>query len=290
MSGFSDTWLALREPADSAARARGSLERFLPAQAAGTPLRVLDLGAGSGANFRFLAPRLGAGQRWLLIDHDTALLAAVPARLAAWGAEVGVQVSPAGAGWQVRGANFDAWLSTEQIDLSQQFGALRFDQTDLVTGSALLDLVSADWLAQLADACAGQRCAAMFALSYNGQIAWQPPLALDAQVVAALNAHQRGVKSFGAALGPSAVGAFVERFAAHGFRVEQADTPWVLDDGWQPLQQALLQGWMDAAAEMDAALAAGLPVWLRERLQLAARPGNGLRVGHTDLLALPPAL
>jgi spermidine synthase len=39
-------------------------------------LRVVDLGAGTGANLRRLAPLLGSGQRWTLVELDPALVAA----------------------------------------------------------------------------------------------------------------------------------------------------------------------------------------------------------------------
>ena len=54
MTGFSPEWLALRAPADARARA-GSL---LPDISGRRKVKVIDLGAGSAGNFRFLAPRL----------------------------------------------------------------------------------------------------------------------------------------------------------------------------------------------------------------------------------------
>ena len=77
MTGFSTDWLAQREPFDTAARALAwpsfgpLLETIRPTATAGasTPLRVLDLACGSGANLRALAPRLGGAQVWQMVDH-----------------------------------------------------------------------------------------------------------------------------------------------------------------------------------------------------------------------------
>ena len=76
-------WLALRAEADTRARDEGSadllrtlvdrLDRSDDAQIAG--VRVVDLGAGTGANHRYLAPRLPLAQRWTAVDHDATLLA-----------------------------------------------------------------------------------------------------------------------------------------------------------------------------------------------------------------------
>ena len=70
----SPAWLALREPADAAARSAelaGRVARHLPAAG---PLVIHDLGGGSGAMGRWLAPRLHGPQHWVLHDRDADLL------------------------------------------------------------------------------------------------------------------------------------------------------------------------------------------------------------------------
>jgi len=92
VSGFSAEWLARREPHDAAARATelaGLLRTSSSATRNGEPARasraIVDLGAGSGANLRWLAARLGGEQAWLLVDHDAGLLAAAENALLRWG-------------------------------------------------------------------------------------------------------------------------------------------------------------------------------------------------------------
>ena len=72
VSRFDERWLALREPCDHAARSGALAARFV--EAVGPSPRLVDLGAGTGSNLRYLAPRLPTAQRWLLVDHDPALL------------------------------------------------------------------------------------------------------------------------------------------------------------------------------------------------------------------------
>ena len=76
MSGFSRAWLALREPADHRAR-----HDFFASGAALDIHRVVDLACGTGANFRYLAPRIAGVRHWTCIDHDADLLAAFAASL-----------------------------------------------------------------------------------------------------------------------------------------------------------------------------------------------------------------
>ena len=77
MSSFSAEWLAAREPHDAAARAVelvGLLRarELMTQTGSGTPdavaRAIVDLGAGSGANLRWLLPRLGGVQAWQLIE------------------------------------------------------------------------------------------------------------------------------------------------------------------------------------------------------------------------------
>src|SRR5688572_24820143 len=73
---FSAEWLALREPADTAARSAVLAREVASSFDRHTPVRALDLAAGTGANARYLADHFGSRQDWLLVDHDPQLLAA----------------------------------------------------------------------------------------------------------------------------------------------------------------------------------------------------------------------
>ncbi len=70
----SGDWLALREPADAAARATDLVEqvgRLLPTEGRAV---ICDLGCGSGSMGRWLAPLLPGEQHWILYDRDPDLL------------------------------------------------------------------------------------------------------------------------------------------------------------------------------------------------------------------------
>ena len=79
----SPAWLDLRERADAAARSRELVSHLRPRLPAGGHLVIHDLGCGSGAMGRWLAPLLPGPQHWVLHDRDPDLLAlaeAAPAR------------------------------------------------------------------------------------------------------------------------------------------------------------------------------------------------------------------
>jgi SAM-dependent methyltransferase len=249
--GFSADWLALREPADQAARDRSLARRAC--KAAGTEPVVLDLGCGTGATWRALSPLLPDGARWILVDTDPTLLAA----------------AAAAAGDGVRA------IETDLANLS----ALPLEDVTLVTASALLDLVPGTWVEELA-----QRLKVPFyaALSYSGVMRWAPADPRDDTITGFFNRHQRGDKGLGPALGPEAAEHAAKAFTAAGFATHLADSPWQLGPVMAPLQCELTDGIAAAAAEAGAA---GATAWGRDRRELA--PRSTCMIGHIDILALP---
>jgi hypothetical protein len=253
LSGFTAEWLALREPADAAARSNALAAGF-----AGSVRRAVDLASGTGANFRYLAPRLGGARQWLAVDRDPRLLAAL--------------IPPAGAD-----------VSTLRLDLAHGLDDLTFAGYDLVTASALLDLVSAPWLQRLAARCAEVGAGVLFALTYDGRIEWSPPEDADELVRALLNRHQLGDKGFGPALGPGAAAAAVAAFSAHGYRMVTAPSDWELNSDSAALQAALIDGWTSAAAEIASGNRNALLAWAGRRRAHVASGDSRLRVGHIDV-------
>ena len=256
MSAFTADWLALREPADVAARAA-----HLAAPFAGRTQRILDLATGTGANIRYLAPRLGGAQDWLAVDRDAVLLADLAARALPDGVRV----------------------RTLELDLARRLDDLPLEGIDLVTASALLDLVSAEWLQRLAARCADAGAAVLFALNYDGRIEWSPAETGDARVRELVNRHQRGDKGFGPALGPSAAAEAAERFARLGYAIEEARSDWVLGPEGSALQSTLVDGWVAAAVEIVPSERGELEGWARRRRTHIAAGASRLRVGHVDV-------
>jgi SAM-dependent methyltransferase len=269
MTAFSADWLALREPADTRARDAGGglldappLRGTLPG--AGTPGRtrdVLDLGAGTGANFRYLHARLGNVGRWVLVDHDPALL----------------QRAVASA------ASVEAPLETAVIDLASDLEQLPLPEGGLVTASALLDLVSAPWLERLAHRCRAARTAVLFALTYDGRVRCWPGEPDDAAVIALVNLHQRTDKGFGPALGPEAADAAAGQFRRAGYRLRRVRSDWRIGPDEPALQAALLAGWAQAAREIAPGADGQVEGWLQRRLRHLRRGRSTLSVGHEDL-------
>lgn len=287
MSDFTLDWLRLREPADLAARDPSLARRFAAAlpQPNDRPLRLVDLGAGSGANVRALLPRIAGDQHWILIDRDRALLAAQAEEFIFWARRQGYPIT-AGGGRIIIEARPARWeIETLPLDLDHDLASLGELAADGIAAAAFFDLVSRDWLDRFAALLARARVPLLAALTVDGRRDWQPRLAEDVIVASAFAQHQRRDKSFGAALGSEAPAALADALTRAGFDVTRAASDWRLGPRDDALLDALIGGETTAAAEAapDPAIAA----WEKQRRAALAAGQLDLTIGHCDLLALP---
>jgi SAM-dependent methyltransferase len=255
MAGFDPDWLALRAPYDSAARSAELTRRF----AERLPDRpwLLDLAAGTGANHRFLAPRLRRkGQCWTLVDHDPALLAAAPAGVA-----------------------------TRVVDLVHDLDRIDFGAFDGIVASALFDLVSAAWLDRLVALLARARRPVLFTLSVDGRREWTVPDADDGAIARWFARHQTIDKGFGPALGPQAPARLAAALAGHGFTVMQADSDWIVGPADRAMLHAEIAACRRAVLEVAPEAVDRIEAWAARRHAAVEAGAAGLRVGHRDVAA-----
>lgn len=282
MTGFSSEWLALREPADHAARDPGLVAELALALAGHAEVAVVDLGCGTGSNLRGLAPHLGPRQSWRLVDHDPALLAAARSALLDWADHGDTE----GESLVLTKDEKRITVAFAALDLSAGLGAAIDPAAapDLVTAAALFDLVSKAWLDGFVRSVAEAGSMFYTALSYDGSETWDPPHPADDAIHDAFLAHQGSDKGFGAAMGPAATAALEDGFQQLDYAVVTASSPWRLGPEHRDLIAQLKDGKAAAAAETGLMAPGTIGDWSIAR----SRPGTTVVVGHADLLAVPP--
>lgn len=275
---FSPEWLALREPADHAARSAALLAR-VAAHFGGRPsLNVVDLGCGAGSNLRALSPHLPDRQRWHLVDLDMGLLAAARTRLAAWADEAGEE----GHTLVLRKGGKHLRVSFVGGDLTRELDRLLNPGAELVTAAALFDLASGPFIDAFVDELVLRRLPLYTVLTYDGTERREPPHPADGAMLAAFHAHQKTDKGFGPAAGPAATRLLAEAFGRAGYRVLRAPSPWRLGGDQAELMRELARGFAGAVKETGRVPEAVVADWLAARLA-----ATSCEVGHEDLLALP---
>src|SRR5947208_9243067 len=132
---FSSAWLTLREPYDRRARNAAVLDAIAAWAGARSSIAAVDLACGLGSTLRAMTERLPKRQSWRLVDNDLSLLA-----------RAGDLAKPP-----------DLTVTPVPVDLARDLEAALDGAVELVTTSALLDLVSHEWLDRLVTETAARR-------------------------------------------------------------------------------------------------------------------------------------
>jgi hypothetical protein len=261
VTGFSADWLSLREPYDARARNPAVLDALAAAVANHPSIAIVDLACGTGATLRAISSRLPPRQSWRLVDNDLRLLA------------------------RVASAAKEEDLVTIPIDIARDLEAALDQPVDLVTTSALLDLVSANWLERLAIEISARGLPIYAALTYDGRVTFDPADPVDAMIIEAVNRHQRGDKGFGPALGPTAAVEAIARFEGLNYAVVHGTSDWSLGRLDSEIQADLVAGWATAALEGGDLILAEIIGWLTRRRDHITSGHSSIRVGHVDFFA-----
>ena len=266
MSSFSADWLALREPYDARARNPAVLAAVSASVERCSPIRVVDLASGLGAMVRALAPRLSSPQMWRLVDNDSELLGFVRR-----------MITPSAA----------LTVDLRRLDLTHSLEDALDGTIDLITASALLDLVSASWLDRLVSEIARRQLPFYTTLTYDGRAEIEPVDALDATMIAAANTHQRTDKGFGPALGPTAVRAAIARLESVQYSVVTGASDWLIGPNDREIQMKIFAIWASAGQVVGGVSRSDMVGWLARRRDAVIAGCSSIRIGHIDFFASP---
>ncbi|HZD97112.1 MAG TPA: class I SAM-dependent methyltransferase [Micromonosporaceae bacterium] len=265
----SPEWLALREPADAAARSNELVEMVAQAAPPVERMIVHDLACGTGSMSRWLGPRLAGPQHWILYDWDPGLLQCAAEAMPDTAADGAVIT------FETRTRDIT------RLDTADLAGA------SLITASAVLDMLTADEVRRVVGACAGAICPTLLTLSVVGRVDFTPAEPLDERIAAAFNDHQRRTVGGRSLLGPDAAGFAAGEFIRRGVDVLVRPSPWRLGPAEATLAAEWFAGWLDAACEQQPELSDATSDY-RQRRSVAAAAGRlGVTVGHHDLLVRP---
>jgi SAM-dependent methyltransferase len=189
-------YLAAKRTVDDRALDRGVLDRLATAaarlddEAGARPLRVLDVGAGTGATLERLIERdvLPPAVEYTLVDREAANIDAARENLLRWAADAGHNVIETDNGLRIEGD--DRWVDIELV-AADAFEYVERDTWDLLVGQAFLDLFDAERAFDaLRDGLRSGSCW-YFPITFDGGTILRPTVdsELDARIEQAFHAH-----------------------------------------------------------------------------------------------------
>jgi hypothetical protein len=247
------------------------------------------------ALLRWLGHFIGRAQAWTLVDADPELIERAFDTIADRAEAVGWAATFPGKRTLLVHARSGAWRVEGFVaDLREAPANLPLDRVDAVVNTALCDLVS-----ERLDGAHGRRLRAhrlpfYAALNVTGRERFTPPHPADALVARGFRRDQARDKGFGGiALGPEAPRAIAEAFEARGFTVHRGPSDWIVDRRSPNLAKRLFAaeiatGHGAAAFAWERRGAAAIEDWIEARRAQAADGLLCVRIGHQDVLALPP--
>ena len=154
----------------------------------------------------------------------------------------------------------------------------------LVTCSALLDVLTTEQIQAVCSAVIDNRVPAFFSLTVTGGLRLSPTDPHDQLLLAAFNDHQRRAGGGG----PEATTLTVNLLREAEFAVTTQETPWRLTakSGMAFVDQ-MLEERLAAAVAQDPALARTAAAWLESRRAQLAGGLLQIELDHCDILALP---
>jgi len=269
-------WLRLREPLDAASHQAPLIAGFV-ARLPQRP-RLVEFGAGIGASFRLLAPAIGRAQAWTLVERDEAALGEAFEHIALWAEARGCTVTWPGRALLVHTGS-GAWRVEGRVDAPlDPTAALRGARADAVICSVAGWNAPGAWFAQLADAV---RIPVLLLMVPDGRQTWMPAHGADAAI-------RTGLRRMRDAGGASDLAGILRPFRARGFALRVAPADWRLRRTPPLLATALAHATTLAAGVALPSQRTRIAEWQEARLDQARRGRLAIRIGHRDILALPP--
>ena len=202
----------------------------------------------------------------------------------------GYEVRTAVHGCVIRTEQLECQVETRQLNLGPLDALEIFAGCHLVTASALLDLVSEQWLRLLAARCRAVGSTALFAITYNGGSSCTPADPEDDMIRDLLNRHQKTDNGLGGpAAGPDAAACAARCFSEVGYRVQSAPSDWALGSAERELQRRLIEGWAEAATQLAPGETSRIGRWRTRRLRHIDADRSRVVVHHVDIAAWLPA-
>ena len=174
MHKFENSWLYKREKIDHSSKNLKIIDKINSTIKDLETLNVLDLGTGTGSNFRFLSKKIKhKNQSWTLMDISRSSLSEARKNTIL--------------------NNKIRKVSLKHNDIIKDIKKTNFNQFDLVTGSAFLDIMPHKWFKDFHRLNQNTKII-YFSINYDGYFKFQPHHSLDNNMLQLFNNDQQSKK------------------------------------------------------------------------------------------------
>ena len=260
MHEFQNKWLNLRETVDRNSRNKRILYLINKFFKNKKNIRIVDLGSGTGSNYRFLKSQLLNNQYWFFVDisHQSTNYFKKNIKLSS----------------KIKKTNFKI------VDAINNLEKINFNDYNLVTGSAFLDILPKTWFKNFHKLNVDTEIV-YFALNYNGNFKFFPKHKDDKRILNIFNKDQKSDKGIGeVAVGPDCTELINKVF-------KRTHKTYVLDSRWYVSKNYEFQIYfLNFCREIIQKNKLNFDDWLKFRLKSIKEKNSRFILNNTDFLAI----
>lgn len=271
---FTSNWLIARNPLDEQSRSKIVLHAVQKLLTPLSTLKILDLGAGLGSSFMYLADKISQDQHWIMLENDPTLRTAGSKNLVNWLKQKGFsqQEDHFVKGTKKISFQYYAGSFLDPTDIQQ----IRQTTPTLITASAFFDIFAPHQIEQFLSQFRG--IPLYTSLNYNS-MNFSRNTHIDDYFLDTYTKHMRREQVFGRALGNQVLEWFSSKYD-----IETHDTStWHLNRNTPRVNQILFQYMKESIPEIDTQTAK-LDRWLSNRIDAINSDELELHVHHDDFL------
>lgn len=277
-------WLHLSDTLDDKARAielAWQFARCLPSRP-----HILDLGAGTGGNLRYLLPRLGRRiQDWTLVEANPGLFDRMETETERWARAYGWGISRQSGQPLLFGDDLRCHLTMVRQDIGFDVYSLGIQRYDGVAAHRFLGWVSPEWLDHfVVELNSSGRLPLLATGLPDGVPNWQPGDPDDGLIADLVLASAGRDHGQGPPLGLTAGKTLTRVLGSAGYQVDGARSDWRLDGSRSTRRlAALIHELAMLASQIDPGLSERVLAWQERRLEQVEE--TSLVLARLDLLA-----
>ena len=175
MHKFNNSWLFEREKIDNLSKSKLLVQKINNSLKSLDNVRIIDLGTGTGSNFRYLSKKIQYNnQKWTLMDISKNSLKEARSNI-----KINKKIKK---------------ISIINNDIIKNINETNFNNFDLVSGSAFLDIMPRQWFKNFYLKNINTKIV-YFSINYDGYFNFFPKHKFDKKVLSLFNFDQRSRKS-----------------------------------------------------------------------------------------------
>jgi len=279
-------WLELRIPYDTIARnpvIEAICQQYLKHYKC---LRIVDLGAGTGANCRYYLSKFSQEQEWFLVEQNQELLEIAFTNLASWAVQNGYEAKS-----QHLKLNLESQVHKITIqgivgsilDLEKLIDLKNFN---LAVANAVFDLFSKQQFHTFLKYLHKYQLPLLTTINYTG-MNFIPQTDEDVDFIQYYDLHMKRPQDFGKGMGDECGTGIWETMQVMGMKGLQGESPWEIGSSDRTFLELILDFMKISIPEIisEESLHQKLDIWLNKKQQMIAQKQLNCHVTHQDFWA-----